>query len=291
MSNVRKQRALTQNINLMDIIYSTNELERKYIVIGTTGSIYEVLIKDKPECTCLDFQNHKIRCKHIYYILMQVINTVNIDNETYTPNEVRDMLGIEYPQTTNDNAIFIDQVDDNNELKEIQKFNDICTKIATELAGGAVDLITVPESCEKVTQVQGEPVVQDIVKISIVDNWMDNPVQVKSNYKIVFENTDTNKFKFIDEVNDVITTIGKYIEENYGVGSRANAMKLYEEKASMESIIKDTGFAGVYVNKINESVYELYMKIITKSNNGWIFNNYIETIENSKLGRFIVVDM
>ena len=31
------------------------------------------------------------------------------------------------------------------------------------------------------------------------------------------------------------------------------------------------------------------MKILTKKNNGWVFNNYIDDIKIEKIGRFIMI--
>lgn len=299
MSNVRKQRALSQNITLIDIIYNVEENERAYLVVGTTGNLYKVIIKDIPECSCLDFKQHNTRCKHIYYVLMKIINTKYIDNPIYTTQQLHEMFGVlnksyNTSDSSNDpmeidDVIFTDtninnanpNIKNDEEIEQDKVIDDICHKLVSDLNNIQT---SVQNEITQPIEVDVEP------KINIINNWMDDPIQVISNHKIVFENSVSNKFKFINEIGDIATTIGKYIEENYGIASKTTALKLYNENVKVDDLLKDNSFAGVYINKLNDSQYELYMKIIKKTNNGWIFNNYTETVENTKLGRFIIID-
>lgn len=92
MSFLRKQRGKTQSIFLIETIIDDKELERKYVVMGLTGNIYNVIIKDKPECTCPDFVTRGNRCKHIYFVLIRVMKTNNEDKNIYSANDLNDMF-------------------------------------------------------------------------------------------------------------------------------------------------------------------------------------------------------
>ncbi|KFX92344.1 hypothetical protein O988_07318 [Pseudogymnoascus sp. VKM F-3808] len=50
----------------------THEVE-KFDMAGTTGNIYEVTIDKKPKCTCMDARIRGNQCKHIIYVLVNVL--------------------------------------------------------------------------------------------------------------------------------------------------------------------------------------------------------------------------
>lgn len=110
MSYERKQRGITQSIYLIEtIINSNNKYERKYIVMGSTGNVYEVTIKNKPTCTCPDFITRERRCKHIYFILVKVMATMDEDKKEYTKMDLQYMFN-NIPNITNNLIV-------NNQLK------------------------------------------------------------------------------------------------------------------------------------------------------------------------------
>lgn len=94
MSSTRKQRGSTQSIFLIETIIPANEtdLERKYVVMGSTGNIYDVTIKDEPECTCPDYLTRGNRCKHIYFILIRVMKALNEDQDVYSKKDLQEMF-------------------------------------------------------------------------------------------------------------------------------------------------------------------------------------------------------
>lgn len=293
-SNIRKRKALTENINIMDVVDYDNELRRKFVVVGTTGSIYDVMIQDKPTCTCLDFTQGKYRCKHIYYILMQVIRTTYLDDETYTNNQVKKLLGIDDADSPNNKSEdkfgdkFENKLEDNSSIFDDKNANIEANDIKQIYCNVLKEITIVSEQSK---QSQNKPLnIEQQIRRNVIDDWMDNPIQNKSNYKIVLENIVSNKFSFVPEFNDIISTIGKYIEDNYGIEPKDNALKRYKDNVSMSETLKDTNFAGVYIIQVSEHLYELYTKTIVKINNGWVFNNYKDTIENIKLCRFMVVE-
>jgi hypothetical protein len=93
--DARKSRGMAQKIFLiLTHEYDKSILERKYEVMGTTGNVYTVTIKNSPACTCPDYiQRHK-RCKHIYFVLTRIMK-VKKDQEDiakYTDGDLADMF-------------------------------------------------------------------------------------------------------------------------------------------------------------------------------------------------------
>jgi len=104
MSYQRKQRGITQQIYLIETIANENVYERKYVLMGSTGNVYDVTIKGEPTCTCPDYITRKRRCKHIYFILVKVMKTMDEDKETYTKDDLEYMFN-NIPNITNNLVI------------------------------------------------------------------------------------------------------------------------------------------------------------------------------------------
>lgn len=95
MYNTRKSRGLEQKIFLiLTHEYEKNILERKYEVMGTSGNVYTVTIKNDPDCTCPDYVNRHKRCKHIYFVLMRIMKvSEGLENiETYSDTDLEVMF-------------------------------------------------------------------------------------------------------------------------------------------------------------------------------------------------------
>jgi hypothetical protein len=73
MVDRRQERALRQRLLLDDTIIEVDTTSAKFRVIGSTGSIYQVQIDKKCSCTCMDFLNRRVACKHIYFVLARVL--------------------------------------------------------------------------------------------------------------------------------------------------------------------------------------------------------------------------
>ncbi len=124
MSFLRKQRGKTQSIFLIETIIDDKELERKYVVMGLTGNIYNVTIKNAPECTCPDFITRGNRCKHIYFVLIRVMKTKNEDKNIYNKKELYDMFN-NIPNIMG-NLIINDELRNTYEkLKQENKLNSV----------------------------------------------------------------------------------------------------------------------------------------------------------------------
>lgn len=122
MSFARKQRGTTQNIFLIESIVDNNYSERKYIVMGSTGNVYDVIIKNTPECSCPDYTTRAKRCKHIYFVLIRVMRSTNEDQQNYSNDELQAMFN-NIPQITN-NLIIDDNAKNTYEkFKQLNKFS------------------------------------------------------------------------------------------------------------------------------------------------------------------------
>jgi hypothetical protein len=83
----RKQRAFSQKLFLIETCSST-----KYVVMGSTGNVYDVLISRVPLCTCPDNTVNKRRCKHIYFILCKVMKFNDPDKDVFSDEDIELML-------------------------------------------------------------------------------------------------------------------------------------------------------------------------------------------------------
>jgi hypothetical protein len=100
MAYVRRQRGTTQKLFLIETIIDDKPDERKYVVMGSTGNVYDVVIKTIPECTCPDYETRGNRCKHIYFILIKVMGVADVEQDEYSKEEIIDMFN-NIPQITN----------------------------------------------------------------------------------------------------------------------------------------------------------------------------------------------
>ena len=160
MSYTRKQRGTTQSIFLIETVKSQKEYEREYVVMGSTGNIYHVLITNNPTCTCPDFITRGNRCKHIYFVLLRImkVDPDNEDQEEYDEEELLEMFS-NIPDITNN--LIVDEtkkktyhklVKNKNKLEKkevIQKeTDDLCPICLDDLENGD-DLDYCKYSCGK----------------------------------------------------------------------------------------------------------------------------------------------
>ena len=94
-NTMRMRRCYTDNLFLIesfpeDII---DYYSRKFSIMGSKGNVYTVTISQSPKCTCPDYKlNHK-RCKHIFFVLIRIMNLeVEYAEQTdYSEEELLDM--------------------------------------------------------------------------------------------------------------------------------------------------------------------------------------------------------
>lgn len=70
----RIERARTQTMYLLtkDEEVDMQALSCKFVVLGSTGNVYDVVIQRKPSCTCPDHRRGNL-CKHILFVLLKVM--------------------------------------------------------------------------------------------------------------------------------------------------------------------------------------------------------------------------
>ena len=93
MSSQRIERCYTDNIYLIEIEPpEEDDIKRKFVIMGHSGHVYKVTISNHPHCTCPDFFLRRHRCKHIYFVLMRIMDISNYTDSSYTDDELIDMF-------------------------------------------------------------------------------------------------------------------------------------------------------------------------------------------------------
>lgn len=166
MKNDRKNKAANQQLYLIELIPNENKSEKNFAVMGSTGNVYKVTIKDIPECTCPDYRLRSSRCKHIYFILMRVMKISNADDEIYDVKDLKHMFdniphitkNLICDQKIRENYKKLLKIDDEDEksieispepeVEDLHKFEDICPICLEDLQNGQ-ELDCCRNSCGK----------------------------------------------------------------------------------------------------------------------------------------------
>ena len=128
--NDRKERGKHQNLYLIERLAETDELIRSYIIMGSSGNVYTVAIKNDPSCTCPDFQTRGRRCKHIYFVLIRIMKVTNEDKTIYSNTDLTKMFK-NIPAITNnlmaDSSIKTkyNKINNNEQVKQ-KSTDDLC---------------------------------------------------------------------------------------------------------------------------------------------------------------------
>jgi len=73
----RIERALKQRMYLINATMIA-ENDWAFVVEGSTGLHYNVLINNKLSCSCKDFETRSLICKHIYFIIARVLKNSDL---------------------------------------------------------------------------------------------------------------------------------------------------------------------------------------------------------------------
>ena len=94
MSSRRIERCYTDNIYLIESMPEDPHFpyQRTYVIMGHSGNIYNVTINHRPNCTCPDYIQRGNRCKHIYFVLMRIMNIDNYSERSYSNEELEEMF-------------------------------------------------------------------------------------------------------------------------------------------------------------------------------------------------------
>ena len=125
-------------------------------------------------------------------------------------------------------------------------------------------------------------------KVDIIENFMDQKNVEKKN--IILEDLSINTFKYIDIKESIYNSILNYIKVVYSEEAAQKTQQMFDHKTKVEDLMTNKDFSGVYLIQINNELYELHKKTVTKIvNTGWIYNSFTEEIKTEKIARFIVL--
>lgn len=87
----RKYRGLTQPLYIVECRMTDECFDCD--IMGTTGNVYTVKMLNEPICTCPDFSQRGMRCKHIYFLLIKGLKISHDDAEDlfYDDEDLEDM--------------------------------------------------------------------------------------------------------------------------------------------------------------------------------------------------------
>ena len=94
MASRRIERCYTDNIYLIESLPPDPEddTERIFVIMGHSGNVYNVTISNRPHCSCPDFYLRGNRCKHIFFVLMRIMNVSDYTDNYYTDDELTEMF-------------------------------------------------------------------------------------------------------------------------------------------------------------------------------------------------------
>ena len=151
MSSQRIERCYTDNIYLIESVPPDPEedTERKFVIMGHSGHVYNVTITNRPKCTCPDFYLRHNRCKHIYFVLIRIMNIPNVTDKSYSDEDLSEMF-MNIPPIAQDLIYKGDNIERNDGKEVEQKFEkgDICPICLDPLENGK-DLDFCRYSCGK----------------------------------------------------------------------------------------------------------------------------------------------
>ena len=134
-SDSRISRALSQKLFLIETIPTDLPHLKKFIVMGTTGNVYTVSISESSKCSCPDFLKIEKGCKHVFFILLKVMQLPTHDRITFSKDEL-DSMFLNIPPITsslilNDSLrkIYKERIfgiNANENLVEKKSIDDIC---------------------------------------------------------------------------------------------------------------------------------------------------------------------
>jgi hypothetical protein len=111
--------------------------------------------------------------------------------------------------------------------------------------------------------------------------------------KIIYEDLQTGKYKYVDKKNNLLESVLDHIRCIYGQSEYENIKNNYSaSRATPVEIEKnlDNQTEGLYLIKVSDN-YELYKKTTEMINNGWIRNNLVPQVKKIKLGKYFEVDL
>jgi hypothetical protein len=144
--NSRKIRGKVQKLYLIERKDVIDKYIMSYVVMGSTGNLYTVDITYKPQCTCPDYISRQKRCKHIFFILIRIMNVKdgNEDKEKFTKYALTKMFNYSTKRIIDKNAIATDYIkskyqkikNNNGDTVELKTLDDLCPVCLDDLTNG-----------------------------------------------------------------------------------------------------------------------------------------------------------
>jgi len=124
MYNPRKNRSKSDKLFIIETV-DIDKYEKKYMIMGSTGNVYDILINHDPTCTCPDFKKRHQRCKHIYFILLRGMNLDKIDEDKkHFTNDDLEVMFANIPKSMTN--LYVDPT-------QVSKYQDMKTKQSTTI--------------------------------------------------------------------------------------------------------------------------------------------------------------
>ena len=237
--STRIERCFTDNLYLVESIPPNlnEEKKRVYLIMGSTGNVYSVVITNKPTCTCPDFRQRKKRCKHIYFVLIRIMKVENPIIKKFTNDNLDEMFNIiplitnnlivdkskrdKFHEITNNiksnNSKEINSKTD-NKVKQRLNDNDICPICLDSLNNGKeLDYckyscgLTLHKKCFQMWEKRNKGIC-----VFCRANWYKNKKKNKPNLYVNLLNNDRTNNNMINNslVNEVIVNESKSDSSN-----------------------------------------------------------------------------
>ncbi|CAG8742714.1 4635_t:CDS:2, partial [Acaulospora morrowiae] len=126
----RINRALNQTMYLINK-KEIDRLTQEFILLGTTGNVYTVVITTRPSCTCPDFLKG-FQCKHILFIFLRVLKVKKknpvIFQKALLTSELRNIFSHASPDRHIIVIKFLNSFTHSSRISLVRGPRGICTK-------------------------------------------------------------------------------------------------------------------------------------------------------------------
>ena len=206
MSSKRIERCYTDNIYLIESLPPDpdDDTQRIFVIMGHSGNVYNVTISNHPHCTCPDYYLRGNRCKHIYFVLMRIMNISNYTDSSYEDDELIEMFNNIPPITQN--LMYKGSAIPNGGKEVEQKFekDDICPICLDPLENGK-DLDFCRYSCGKTIHSKCFSMwerTKGSICVFCRAQWHCNNLFIKNHKKVAMHPIDINNNSNIEENNE-----------------------------------------------------------------------------------------
>jgi hypothetical protein len=111
-----------------------------------------------------------------------------------------------------------------------------------------------------------------------IDNYATTRISIdkrqKDSFSICYENVKDGTMHLVNDVDDIIEEIHKYIQTRYGNKNLEYVKKCMIEGRGSDAIQNDPTFIeGIFYQKTENGKYELFKKTTSYQNDGWVFGS------------------